>query len=431
MVVPIYLDNDCEPIKLNLFQAAQNAPFTILSGLNEYTYTNSRTVLIFYDGTPVTTCGADAIFFRQHGCAGNTLFKLNLNYIGLASTVVPTPDVPNVTFTSNTPASQIVTVTLTRSSCCTDAITVTDASTLPTGVTVTVPALPVTGNSFQFTVNYDGTYYINDTPFTIQLNLSCCDNPTLTMTGNQISKCPFAFNNCLDFDGVNDYVDLANNAAYAFGSNDFSVSLWVKFDVLPTVAIPQRFLSKSTAANDFGWRIGALNTGFSFGSLSAGGEQRVNHNVTLATGIWYHVVFVRVGTTASNWLVYVNGSSTGTTVALNTAIQNFTNTETINLGRSKFSGGRFFLNGKLDEIIIFNKALSSTEVAQLYDSGSGGCISTALLSSVVGLWLLDESLSPGGTNTADDSSATNNDGILTNFGTRTQTGSGDPAWVAH
>jgi len=84
---------------------------------------------------------------------------------------------------------------------------------------------------------------------------------------------------------------------------------------------------------------------------------------SLSTNTWYYLTATISGTTLT---AYINGSSIGSgTIGSGTASTN-------NLSLSCYadaSGGYF--QGYLDEVGIWSRALSSTEVSQLYNSGAG------------------------------------------------------------
>jgi hypothetical protein len=109
-----------------------------------------------------------------------------------------------------------------------------------------------------------------------------------------------------------------------------------------------------TAASNqgFAFYIGSSQLIMTFYAVNA------NINYALSTGQWYHVVATHDGTT---FKAYINGS------------EEYSDTRTLNTGTTAFriggvpwnNGGEFF-NGKIDQVRIFNKTLSSSEVTTLY-----------------------------------------------------------------
>lgn len=75
---------------------------------------------------------------------------------------------------------------------------------------------------------------------------------------------------------------------------------------------------------------------------------------------WHHLVGTQVGTTAA---LYIDGAqcSTGTTTAIGNGAG------TIDIGR--FNGGYYYL-GTIDDVRVYNRALSASEVQALYVAGA-------------------------------------------------------------
>src|SRR3989344_4816218 len=124
---------------------------------------------------------------------------------------------------------------------------------------------------------------------------------------------------------------------------------------------------------------------------------------------WHHVVVVSISTT--DMRLYVDGVQRDT--ALNTA-----KTRVLNATGLAFVSAcdpdRFF-NGLLDEMRIYNRALSAAEVQALYKSGAQKFTAPSSNLGLVGYWSMNE-----GTGTrAGDASGKGNNGILTN----------GPTWV--
>lgn len=89
---------------------------------------------------------------------------------------------------------------------------------------------------------------------------------------------------------------------------------------------------------------------------------------SLATSTWYHVMMTSNGT---NFYLYVNGVQVASGAV--PANGNYTFEDSFNIGRNYFpsvgSGPNQYLNGYLDEVVVFNRLLSSTEVRELYSLG--------------------------------------------------------------
>jgi hypothetical protein len=165
-------------------------------------------------------------------------------------------------------------------------------------------------------------------------------------------------NGCLSFNGANNSVQIANPLG-----NDFSIAFWAK--TTQTAGTGQWYNGAGLVDGD------ALLVQNDFGTALVGGKFAVgigNPDTTFLSttlindGAWHQCVATRQEATGIV-NVYVDGSLQTT----GTANRNTLNASANLLFGAIASGGGFF-NGNLDEIKIFNRTLSSNEVAALYDS---------------------------------------------------------------
>ena len=87
---------------------------------------------------------------------------------------------------------------------------------------------------------------------------------------------------------------------------------------------------------------------------------------SLAPNTWYHVAVTNVGKTAT---LYLDGTAVGSnTVAINTPA----NTQ-FYIGRIPGSlGDPRQLNGEVDEVAVYNRALTASEIQAIYQAGVDG-----------------------------------------------------------
>ncbi|MEP4532294.1 MAG: LamG-like jellyroll fold domain-containing protein [Cyclobacteriaceae bacterium] len=160
--------------------------------------------------------------------------------------------------------------------------------------------------------------------------------------------------NALAFDGLDDQVTLADPTAFNFGTGDFTMETWVRFDDLTgTQVIISDY--NGTVAGSMG--IALRNDGSLGVYLSSS-----SYNLTSAAGLiedgqWYHVALVRE---IDNATLYLNGLSVGTTsgittLALNSAVN-------MSLGYQP-SGSPFYLEGEMDEVRFWTVARTETEIS--------------------------------------------------------------------
>jgi len=153
------------------------------------------------------------------------------------------------------------------------------------------------------------------------------------------------------------YLSVPTSADWTFGSSDFSIGYWVN------------------ATNSSGYYT-TIDTGYASNTGILVEYDVVNaiwriymgttvvyiRPFTMTAGAWYYMVVRRTGT---NLDIVINSSTLGV-VTNSTSITNSGNS--IFLG--KYSGGEA-IEGFLDEFGIWSRALSDSEVASLYNSGTG------------------------------------------------------------
>ncbi|GIF18422.1 DUF1680 family protein [Actinoplanes tereljensis] len=164
-------------------------------------------------------------------------------------------------------------------------------------------------------------------------------------------------------------LDLNGSTAYASmpggllaGATNFSVALWARID---TVTTWSRLFDLGTGTGAYLFltpRSSAGTARFAITTAGSGGEQRIDAPAALPAGVWTHVAVTRSGGLG---VLYVNGAE----VARNAALTATPASTTQNwLGRSQYADP--YLDGALDNVRLYHRALSAAEVAGLYTSGT-------------------------------------------------------------
>jgi hypothetical protein len=157
------------------------------------------------------------------------------------------------------------------------------------------------------------------------------------------------------FDGVNDHVDCGTfNPSAATGQ--LTVALWAKWNGLS--GLYQGLVAKrdTWAAADMMWQIEANIDNGTLGFFREGSSP-YDGDPVLPVGGWAHVAATFDGTTAT---FYLNGKATGSgSFSFGSDTQ-----ATVVFGACEQNGGNPF-NGDLDEIRIYDYALSAAEVFYL------------------------------------------------------------------
>lgn len=190
------------------------------------------------------------------------------------------------------------------------------------------------------------------------------------------------------FDGVNDYVDFGNNYTFEH-SQAFSIGFWVKPN---NIAATRCLISKcSNDANVYGYNLQHLiTTGrIQIQMRSSGGTFPV-HSFTsaLTPGVWQHVVFTYSGNSnISGARCYVD-TVVGDTPASSALSGTFANTASFIVGARNTA---FPFSGHIDEVSVWNKALSQAEVNELYNSGQpGNLLNHSALANLQSWWRMGD-----------------------------------------
>ncbi|ANS04924.1 hypothetical protein [uncultured Mediterranean phage] len=168
--------------------------------------------------------------------------------------------------------------------------------------------------------------------------------------------------NAVNFDGSTDYIDVDNSGAFQF-DDEFSVSLWFNADATGSI---MTIFDNCTGQQGYGIRVHSDAT--IMGYEYSGSWNTVTSSTTVSTSTWYHAVLVYDYNT--DFRIYVDGTSEDSNVPSGTVTYVGANGQ-IGARYHPTLGNGLWFDGKIDEILVYNRALSSIEVKQLYNSGDG------------------------------------------------------------
>ena len=179
--------------------------------------------------------------------------------------------------------------------------------------------------------------------------------------------------NAFTFNGTNAYVQLPDNSLNFTG--DFSVNFWMN---LQGIGSDQQAPISNAQYNtlgtlSWGWytHIGA-NT-LSFGIQNgAGGLVSLSVNISSYYYTWTMFTIVRKASTGTK--IYANGNLIASNSSTANPVYTTTHTPTLGCFKTNYvTPLEYFMKngGKIDEVNIWNKELTSTEVTELYNTGTG------------------------------------------------------------
>lgn len=182
-------------------------------------------------------------------------------------------------------------------------------------------------------------------------NLTAVNGATYNASGKR--------NQCFQLDGVNDYFSYGSDLIEPSGS--FTFNIWFYSSSLATQTI-----ICTTASNGYlGYRLylGGSSTTVNFGKFPSGTTVNILSSAggVYSYGAWNMATIVN--DTSVGMLIYVNGSLV-TSNAITSAIS--WGSTTINRIGINYNNDTPF-NGYLDEAGVWSRALTSTEITELYN----------------------------------------------------------------
>lgn len=167
-------------------------------------------------------------------------------------------------------------------------------------------------------------------------------------------------NNGLSFNGTNSYLNIPDS----FDPTAYSVALWVKPSVTSAQSIWVRTDANGPTAS-WSHQLGINASGKFEAYMWDGAAKTVTGTTTAQANTWYYIALTAAN--SGQMKLYVNGQAEGTAAGIGSM---WTGGDRYWAG-SNSGGGKGWLNGVIDEVKIYNVALSSTDVLNLYNSYSG------------------------------------------------------------
>ena len=174
------------------------------------------------------------------------------------------------------------------------------------------------------------------------------------------------YGRALDFDGSNDIVSTTISTGL---SASFTVSCWVRLGRVGTTQ-PEAFVNSQVASySNYWFNFGTYQSRLSFG-LYDGSNNPLTGDTGVgfspSTGIWYH--FTAVRNIASDTIAdYVNGILNRSVTDTTTSIPAYS---ALTIGAQSTPANRHAA-AQFDDIRIYNRALSDSEIRLLFESKRG------------------------------------------------------------
>ena len=159
------------------------------------------------------------------------------------------------------------------------------------------------------------------------------------------------------FNGTSSYVSIPRSV-----TDDFTVAMWVKTTDTAGTAGAQWWSGKGLVDGEVGgggadWGTAIVNGKFVLGVGSTSGDTTIASSVNINDGAWHHVAATRNNTSGA-MAVYVDGVLRGSGTG---ATGSRTFPPSLRIGSLQTGGN--FLNGTLDDVRLYDRILTATEIA--------------------------------------------------------------------
>jgi hypothetical protein len=262
------------------------------------------------------------------------------------TTPTPTPTVTETTTNTPTPTNtETPTNTPTPEPTTTPTNTTTPTPTVtPTGTPIVIPTSGLSlyvdagrTSSYSGSGNQWNDLSVNNNTGTLQ------NSPTYSISNQGI----------LTFNGSNQYTSFSSPSTIPIGNSNYTISVW--------------FNASSLGQNGFvGWGNYGTTNQVTALRLSATGFVHYwwGNDLTVSTALsintWYNVVARFNGTNRQIWLnnVLINGDTPGSS-------HNVPNANNLTIGTTNINE---YFNGKISNVEIYNRAISDSEIAEIYNN---------------------------------------------------------------
>ena len=210
------------------------------------------------------------------------------------------------------------------------------------------------------------------------------------VNGASLTTDRFGNNNCAYyFNGVDNFITINNSPSLNISGNQISISVWLQTEDNCSTAYGQKGISKG------GWDVGngyellyGSCGGFQLSGNHGGFQSVGSYNNGNWNGNWTHIVAVFNNGTG---IIYVNGQAISSNLNGSQFTSFLSSTAPLYFGkRSPGNQTIGFVKGKMDDIGIWNRALTQQEITEMYNgvnySDTCNAVSGSLVNGLVGYW---------------------------------------------
>lgn len=195
------------------------------------------------------------------------------------------------------------------------------------------------------------------------------NGPSLTIDRFGNANCAY------NFDGMDDFIQIADHTDLRLSGTDYTISTWVKIDESNN-SISNTILSKRSECDQNGWLFHLIDDPNDSRPLntvlyetSGCTDPKVISGGTIGYGNWYNLVLVYNQNNRTG-AIFINGFEIGNN--LDFPSPNANESSDLFIGNDNFSlvfTTDYFFKGQIDDIRIYNKALNQDEINALKNEG--------------------------------------------------------------
>ncbi len=173
-------------------------------------------------------------------------------------------------------------------------------------------------------------------------------------------------NGAYSFNGTSNYISLASSTPLNFTTGQFSVSVWVNLATLPATATWYDIIS-STGGGDWSFGINTTAAGVGRSMMTKISQIDAPAGPTIDQNTWKFLTVVYTYGPAPSVVNYYVDGALGSTVNWNHSGQGAFTPAIKRIGSRSASG---YFRGTIDDMKIYNRALSATEIRSMYAAGA-------------------------------------------------------------
>ncbi|MCC8425273.1 LamG domain-containing protein [Mucilaginibacter sp. UR6-11] len=179
-------------------------------------------------------------------------------------------------------------------------------------------------------------------------------NVTSTTDRNGVSGNAYAFN------GTSSYVTVPDNVALRLNNTDYTLNAWVRVNSYGSSGM-QMIAKRSSTATGYGWSL--TTSGYDFFGPGGGTTSSTGTTFVSASATNWHMITVTYQYSTGTLTHYVDGVAAGS-YSSGFPTPSATTTDPLVIGRDNI-GPNYFFNGAIDDVRIYNKLLTTTEITAL------------------------------------------------------------------